>query len=519
MSNTTGQTGHKGQFPPITEADLKRLHNALQGLKDEILDAEMFRHVHDVLIERYGLDQIHEATERWKNEPDVDTTPELSQEEFKEFYQRNTGGAFPAHAHDEAFHGPAGEITEAICAHSSVKPEAVLAQLLVATGIMLGRELYFSQGSKHRCNLFTVIGGRANSGKGESLGYIKAFIEELDPDFIHRFQNGFKSGEALIDAVGDEVWGKNDDDEDVILEDDQPKQLIIDEEEFAAFLIAGRRQGNLIGSDIRKLWDSPNCYQTKSRGKPRTTTGAHIGLVGNVTPDELQRTIGADAKNGLASRILWIAAQRTRSEPRPRFIEWKGSPELKRYQEVISVMSGKSIKYDYTEKGGQYWDNVVFKKLEADCATRGGMLGDILARGIPTVLRLSMIYAALDKAKLVDVIHLKAAHALWNYSVASACWIFGDNVGNWRADAIIQALRREGPMGMTRTRISEEVFHRKASKAQLDQAFATLMEYGQADFTKSGKTETWRACGSQANSPIIQGNSPATSPKKQGASG
>jgi hypothetical protein len=334
MINTQGETNAKtGHYNgPLSEDTINQLFAIFEEFPELGKREEKVTELRTKLVAIDGLltdvqwsEVLAEAKTKWRTRNEA---PELTQEQLREFYQRNTGGAFPAKAHDDAFHGPAAEITDAICANSSVKPEAVLAQLLVVTGIMLGRELYFPQGSKHRCNLYTVIGGRANSGKGESLGYVKAFIEALNPSFMSRFQHGFKSGESLIHAIGDKVTGLDEDGEEVEIEPDQPKQLIIDEEEFAAFLIAGRRQGNVIGSDIRRLWDSPNEYQTKSRGKPRTTTGAHIGLVGNVTPDELQRTIGADARNGLASRILWIAAARTRSMPRPRFIEWKGSPEL-----------------------------------------------------------------------------------------------------------------------------------------------------------------------------------------------
>jgi hypothetical protein len=476
--STSEKTGHQSDFN-------ESIINKLLGIFEEFLElTEREAKVTELRTETVALkglmtdvqwsEVLAEAKSRWK---DRNEEPNLSQKELEEFYLRNTGGAFPASAHDDAFHGIAGEITETICSFSSVKPEAVLAQLLVCTGIMLGRDLYMPQGHRHRCNLYAVIGGNAGSGKGESLGYVKDFIESVDPYFMARFQSGFKSGEALIDAVGDVAYGVDEEGNEIVVDQDQPKRLIIDEEEFAAFLISGRRQGNVITSNIRKLWDSPETYATQSRGKPRTTTGAHIGLVGNVTPDELQRVIGGDARNGLASRILWIAAKRTRSIPRPRFIEWKGSPALERFQNVLETLAGKAVRYQYTEQGGDYWDNVVFKKLEHASATRGGMLGDILARSIPTVLRLSMIYAALDKSKKINVAHLKAAQALWDYSVASACWIFGNRSGNWRSDAIVTQLRKVSPRGLTRTQIAEQVFSKKGSKSQFDEALSVLVQH------------------------------------------
>jgi AAA domain len=67
MNNTNAETtAQNGQFPPITEQDLKRLRFALQGIEDETIDAEMFRRIHDVLLERYGREQISEATDRWR---------------------------------------------------------------------------------------------------------------------------------------------------------------------------------------------------------------------------------------------------------------------------------------------------------------------------------------------------------------------------------------------------------------------------------------------------------------------
>jgi hypothetical protein len=64
QSATSAKSGQS--FPPITEQDLKRLRFALQGIEDETIDAEMFRRIHDVLLERYGREQISEATDRWR---------------------------------------------------------------------------------------------------------------------------------------------------------------------------------------------------------------------------------------------------------------------------------------------------------------------------------------------------------------------------------------------------------------------------------------------------------------------
>lgn len=412
------------------------------------------------------------------------------------YYLRDTGASFPAEADEAAFDGILGDITNAICSRSSVKPEAVLAQLIAITGILLRRGLYFSQAGEHHCNLYTVVSGKPASGKGESLGYVKGLVSAAFPAFMPRFQSGFKSGEKLIDAVGDEVTQTDKETgEEIVIHPNEQKELVIDEEELASLFISGKREGNVITTDLRRTWDSPEKYQTQSRGAPRETTKPHIGLVGNITPDELKRVIGHNAHNGFASRVLWIACERKRSCSRPQAVKWEseGEPMLKAYKEMIHKRYGKTIEYTYTPEGEKYWDNVIHRQLERQAMAHGGMMGEILARGMPTVLRLAMIYAAMDDKDQVDVCHLKSAKALWDYSARSALWIFSDASGNYHADKIIQALRQAHPGYMNRTQINKDAFNGKIAKTDLDKALGILRKHQQANFVKVAQEERWRA--------------------------
>ena len=88
---------------------------------------------------------------------------------------------------------------------------------------------------------------------------------------------------------------------------------------------------------------------------------------------------------------------------------------------------------------------------------------------------------------------------MWAYCEASARYIFGDLLGNTTADAILRALRRRAPSGMTRTEISD-VFGRNRSSGDISQALELLLTSGKARFvtTPSGRRggrplETWYA--------------------------
>jgi hypothetical protein len=108
-----------------------------------------------------------------------------------------------------------------------------------------------------------------------------------------------------------------------------------------------------------------------------------------------------------------------------------------------------------------------------------GMLGAITGRAEAQVMRLSAIYALLDKSKLIRPEHHHAAMAVWRYCEQSAKWIFGTSTGDRNADKIVAALRHARD-GMTKTEINIEVFNRHVSSADIDEALRLLHELGMA---------------------------------------
>ena len=128
-------------------------------------------------------------------------------------------------------------------------------------------------------------------------------------------------------------------------------------------------------------------------------------------------------------------------------------------------------------------------------AEREGLFGAITARGAPQVIRLALIYALLDRAREIDVVHVKAAVAVWNYCDASARHIFGDTIGDDVADTILRALKASGE-GLSRTTLGE-LFGGHLGKRRLDVALKLLVEKGRAYPrtlpTKGRTTEVWLA--------------------------
>lgn len=111
------------------------------------------------------------------------------------------------------------------------------------------------------------------------------------------------------------------------------------------------------------------------------------------------------------------------------------------------------------------------------------------------VLRVSMLYALLDRSDVIRRDHLEAALSLWRYCEDSARHVFGDALGNPVADEILRALR-DSSSGLTRTQINE-LFGRNRIASEIARALSVLLQQGfagsQTETTGGRNVERWFA--------------------------
>src|SRR5262249_13636582 len=87
------------------------------------------------------------------------------------------------------------------------------------------------------------------------------------------------------------------------------------ETEFAGLLKVSTREGNSVSAVIRQAWDT-GTLRTIPKNRPVKATGAHISIIGHITPDELTRYLSAtDALNGFGNRFLWVCSRRSKYLP------------------------------------------------------------------------------------------------------------------------------------------------------------------------------------------------------------
>lgn len=100
---------------------------------------------------------------------------------------------------ERALYGLAGEIVKAIEPHSEADPVALLLQILIAFGNLIGRTAYFeADGADHHTNLYGVLVGATSAGKGSSWAHVRRLFAKVESDWTDkRIKSGLSSGESL----------------------------------------------------------------------------------------------------------------------------------------------------------------------------------------------------------------------------------------------------------------------------------------------------------------------------------
>lgn len=364
-----------------------------------------------------------------------------------------------------ALHGLAGEIVHAIEPHTEADSAAILLQTLVAFGNIVGRGPHYQvEGDEHCGNLFAVlVGESAKARKGTSWGRVRNIFRQIaDPWEQTRVLGGLSSGEGLIAAVRD----PSGDDPGV---DD--KRCLVVEEEFAKVLRVLERDGNTLSAIIRHAWDRGDLrVMTKN---PATATGAHISIIGHVTADELRRYLTrTESGNGFANRFQFVCVKRSKLLPEG------GDPgDLGSYARRLSEAVGAARqigRVTFDAEARAIWHRVYAILSEG----RPGLFGAVTSRAEAQTVRLALLYALLDQSPHIRAVHLNAALAVWEYSEASARFIFGSSLGDPVADDIYRALQIE-PTGMDRTAL-RDLFKRNRSGEEIERALALLERCGMA---------------------------------------
>ena len=394
--------------------------------------------------------------------------------------------SWPKSLSEAALIGPVGNFVRVIEPFTEADPAALVFQLLVAFGNLIGRNAWFmAEADRHCANLFCVMVGQSAKGrKGISLGQVRRLIDLIQKDdgsdfddclrhwSSHCQADGLSTGAGLIWAVRDEVTrvGQTEDTPVIFDRGVSDKRLLVLEGEFAQILKVMKREGNDLSPVLRKAWDQ-GALRSLVKNSPSRATGAHISIIGHITKIELKSHLTqTEISNGFANRFLWACVRRSKilATP-PHFDTANLQPVVEQLRNAVSFCDA-SLEVKRSDAAETIWQKC-YPRLSRE---RFGVAGSLLSRAEAQVMRMAMIYALLEQSTTIEDRHLTASLELWRYVEDSVVYVFGNRTGHAVADTIHDAIKI-APDGMTRTDI-HKLFNRNKSKTDIDQGLRVLLE-------------------------------------------
>jgi hypothetical protein len=370
----------------------------------------------------------------------------------------------------DAYHGLVGAFIRAVAPFTEATDTGVLAHLLPAAGTLIGPGPYAYGGSRQPARVNTVLVGPTSTGrKGTSLVPVDVLMARVNPAFwAAQRVGGLSSGEGLIAAVADR-WELDDDGQRVVVPVE--KRLYVVEEELSRLLAQLKRDGNIVSQVIRQAFDGGD-LGVMTRADPLRATGAHISITGHITPEELAlRLPGVEQANGFGNRFLWFLCKSDKVLPRTAPLPPHVFGPLAARLQAVAAAPARHV--PLAPDAAELWERELYPELRVD---RPGLAGAMTARGAALVLRLAVIFSQLDGIPgrcRINVEHLRAALAVWEYSRASCYLLFRSHTGTPLGDRLVQVLAERGPM-----KKSEFTDHVGRPAGEIDAALKSLAAGG-----------------------------------------
>ena len=334
-----------------------------------------------------------------------------------------------------ALHGLAGDFVRILAPHTEADPAAILVHTLCAFGCAVGPgPMVLVESSEHPARLNALIVGETARGrKGTAKDRVHYLFRQADDEWISRaLISGLASGEGLINALKDRDEGE-------VVE----KRVLVSEAEFARVIAAASRDGSILSAVIRDAWDSGR-LQNLTRKEPLKAHGCHVSIVADITAEELRMKLSTnEIANGFLNRFLIVSAKRAQKLPHGGSLtDFDFAPIARRLHVALEAARPRR-RVTRTEAADRWWERWYHAVPD-----EGGLLGAVTARAEAQMLRLSLVYALLDGAEYIDIPHLVAAEAVWNYAHASAQYVFGESLGDPNAQKFLDEARDAYPEGL-----------------------------------------------------------------------
>lgn len=390
---------------------------------------------------------------------------------------------------EKALYGVLGEIARETTKENEANPFAVMANLIVMLGSIIGRKAYIEIiADKHYPIFFILHVGKASKGKkGTATSIAKTLYQSLKEEITFlpkRVDGGLSTGEGLVNLIHDGI--KNNDPkkkEEWEVPPIEDKRLWIVESEFNNIFTQSQRNGNSLIDTLKISWDGIELAPLTKTNKIGVKN-PHINIMGHITPSELINNLTSNnSSNGFASRFMIFYAERSKSTPRPKKIHEIINKYKHKLVEIINYVEASDFtKYDQievtmNEEAGLLFDEYYY---EIEGQENSEKIDPMLGRRLATLLRLAMLFALTDKTNIINTNHIHAAKCWIDYWTSSIGYLFETGKQQEEHKKITEMATRiseflKNKNKASRSDISSSVFKGKANKHDLDKAINYLL--------------------------------------------
>ncbi|WP_413578220.1 DUF3987 domain-containing protein [Bdellovibrio sp. HCB290] len=370
-------------------------------------------------------------------------------------------------ANQKCFWGLAGQIVSAIAPHTEAHPMALLSQLLVSYGNIVGRGPYFkTEADQQRCNLFVLNVGNSSKGrKGTSWGQVRNLLTGVDSEWLSKnVVAGFGSGESLIWKLRD---GSDVENDSWSIPD---KKLLIMESEFGGLLKVVNKENNTTSAVLRNAWDG-STLRNITKGSTLQASDHHVSVIGHITKTELVQLLRErEVMNGLANRFLCFSVSRTQFKP------FGGTPPIEDIQIMASELNAAVVEaktkgeIKRSKAADDLWE-AIYPELSDGLP---GIVGSLSSRSEAQVMRLALVLSLINKQPMISIEALQCALSIHEYCMASLKYIFGDKLGIALPDRLYEYICSHDH-GITRTNV-RDYLQRNYPKDSVDDAIKILCD-------------------------------------------
>jgi len=296
---------------------------------------------------------------------------------------------------------------------------------LACTGSLIGRRAYLDYGLSLYGNQYvTLVGLTTQTRKTTSLRHSERTIREVDPSW--RVLRGLSSAEGLLAQIAD-PWTKENAKGDIIAQGGTTdKRMMVWLGELSTLLKKAKqdRVANIVPL-LTEAFDCPPELHLPTRAEPITVTQPYISLICASTPSWLEDLQDRDVLGGFANRFLYILGEPKAPIPFPK------PPRADRKDRIIthlrdiqSWLPEQGIRMELTQPARELWTEFYTRWHALPWPDE--LLAAIVQRIPDIVLKIAVIYAALEKQSRIGPEILTAAIDAGGYAVASAQRIFSD---------------------------------------------------------------------------------------------